>query len=198
MSSNAITVNVAGSVALTPNSKLVIRRVNAKAPAKVRKHANVLITISFASMQRRRGTGNARTGEHPLKFDVKATMPVPPLERQNIPTEFTLDAPGLLSAPVAGKSEVRLNGNVVQINGLSGMFGDGAFNGWASVDIASKPLVKLDLDFHRLNVAMAKSATGSAKAPWSNDTINLTGLNYVDGQARIVLAYLLTVPSNVR
>src|SRR5262245_6548511 len=135
-------------------------------------------------------TGNARTGEYPLKFDVKATVPVPPLERQNIPTEFTLDAPGLLSAPVAGKSEVRLNGNVVQINGLSGVFGDGAFNGWASVDIASKPLVKLDLDFQRLNVAMAKSAAVSAKAPWSNATVDINGLNYVDAQARISAAQL--------
>src|SRR5262249_42822981 len=50
--------------------------------------------------------------------------------------------------------------------------------------------VKLDLDFHRLNVAMAKGATGSAKAPWSNATIDLTGLNYVDGQARISAAQL--------
>jgi len=41
---------------------------------------------------------------------------------------------------------VRLNGSVVMINGVSGTLGDGAFNGWASVDMASKPLVKLDLD----------------------------------------------------
>ncbi len=41
------------------------------------------------------------------------------------------------------------------INGLTGTLGDGAFNGWASVDTASKPLVKLDLDFQRLDVAMA-------------------------------------------
>src|SRR5215468_10652734 len=135
-------------------------------------------------------TGNARTGEHPLKFDVKATVPAPPLERQNIPTEFTLDAPGLLPASVSGKAEVRLSGSIIQINDLSGMFGDGAFNGWASVDVASKPLVKLDLDFHRLNVAMAKSAPNSAKAPWSNATIELNGLNYVDGQARISAAQL--------
>lgn len=134
--------------------------------------------------------GNARTGEHPLKFDIKATAPLPPLERQNIPTEFNIDAPGLLPASVSGKAEVRLNGSVIQINGLSGVFGDGAFNGWASVDIASKPLVKLDLDFHRLNVAMAKSAPGSAKAPWSNATIDVTGLNYVDAQARISAAQL--------
>ena len=39
------------------------------------------------------------------------------------------------------------------INGLTGTLGDGAFNGWASVDLASKPLVKLDLDFQRLDIA---------------------------------------------
>lgn len=135
-------------------------------------------------------TGNARTGGHPLKFDVKATVPAAPLERQNIPTEFNIDAPGLLSAALAGKAEVRLNGTVIQVNGLSGTFGDGAFNGWASVDVASKPQVKLDLDFHRLNVALAKAAPSSAKAPWSNATIDLNGLNYVDGQARISAAQL--------
>jgi len=134
-------------------------------------------------------SGNARTGEHPLKFDIKATAPAAPLERQSIPTEFTLGAPGLLPVTVSGKTELRLNGNIIQINGLSGMFGDGAFNGWASVDIASKPLIKLDLDFHRLNVAMAKSA-GSAKAPWSNATIDVNGINYIDVQARISAAQL--------
>lgn len=135
-------------------------------------------------------TGNARTGEHPLKFDVKATAPQPPLERQSIPTEFSIDAPGLLPASVSGKTELRLNGSLIQINGLSGTLGDGTFNGWASVDVASKPLVKLDLDFHRLNVAMAKAAPGSAKAPWSSATIDVNGFNYVDVQARISAAQL--------
>src|SRR5207244_921412 len=115
-------------------------------------------------------SGNARSGEHALKFEIKAAPPAPPIERQNIPTEFKLDAPGLLQAQLSGKAEVRLNGAVVMINGLTGSLGDGAFNGWASVDIASKPLVKLDLDFQRLDVAMARAATGSAAQPWSNAT----------------------------
>jgi len=133
-------------------------------------------------------TGNARTGEYPLKFDIKASAPPPPVERQNIPTEFNIEAAGFLSAPVSGKAEVRLNGNIVQINGLSGLLGDGAFNGWASVDLASKPLVKLDLDFQRLKVANAANQGGSAMAPWSNATIDVNGLNYVDAQARISAA----------
>jgi len=140
-------------------------------------------------------TGNARASEHPLKFEIKATVPAPPLERQNIPTELTLDAPGLWQAPISARAEVRLNGNVAMINGVSGMLGDAAFNGWASVDFASKPLVKLDLDFQRLTVAMTPSPAGAASQPWSqpwsNASIDLNGLNYVDMQARISAAELV-------
>jgi AsmA protein len=147
-------------------------------------------------------TGNARAGEHPMKFEIKATAPIPPMARQNIPIELTLDAAGLLQAPLAARAEVRLNGSIVMINGLTGTLGDGAFNGWASVDIASKPLVKLDLDFRRLDLAVARApaspvaqgapaAQGATAAQgWSNATIDLTGLNYVDAQARISAAEL--------
>src|SRR5258708_4635096 len=109
-------------------------------------------------------TGNARAGEHPLKFEIKATVPAPPMERQNTPVELTLDAPGALQAPLSAKAEVRLNGPIIMINGLTGMLGHGAFNGWASVDIASKPLVKVDLDFQRLDVAMKTSAASGSQA----------------------------------
>ena len=140
-------------------------------------------------------TGNARAGDRPLKFEIKASAPTLPLERQNIPAELTLDAPGLFQGPVSAKAEVRLNGNVVMINGLSGSLGDSAFNGWASVDIASKPLVKLDLDFHRLAFAMTPGSGDGASQPpsqpWSNASIDLAGLNYVDAQARISAAELV-------
>ena len=149
---------------------------------------NADVTIDDA--RKIRATGNARAGEHTLKFDIKAASPAPPRERQNIPTEFRIEAPGLLSAPISGKAEVRLNGSVLMINGLTGTLGDGAFNGWASVDTASKPLVKLDLDFQRLDVAMAPAGAGSAAQPWSNATIDLNGLNYIDAQARISAAAL--------
>ena len=33
-------------------------------------------------------TGNARASDHPLKFEIKATMPAPPIERQNIPVDL--------------------------------------------------------------------------------------------------------------
>jgi AsmA protein len=143
-------------------------------------------------------TGNAHAGEHPLKFEIKATVPAPPIERQTTPVELTLDAPGALQAPLSAKAEVRRNGSVAMINGLTGTLGDGAFNGWASVDLASKPLLKLDLDFQRLDVAISKGSTASdsqplqqpLQQPWSNASIDLAGLNYVDAQVRISAAEL--------
>lgn len=138
--------------------------------------------------------GSARAGEQPLKFDINATAPAGLNERQNIPVELTLDAPGALEAPLSARAEVRLNGQVVMFNGVTGTVGDGAFNGWASVDIASKPLVKLDLDFQRLDVAPSRArATPDSQGlqhAWSNATIDLNGLNYVDAQVRISAAEL--------
>jgi AsmA protein len=140
-------------------------------------------------------TGSAQASEHPLKFQLKAVMPAPPVARQNIPVELVLDLPDALKTPLSGRAEVRLNGSVVMINGITGTLGDGAFNGWASVDIASKPLVKLDLDFQRLEVAGPAAASPAqpsqpSQQPWSDAPIDLKGLNYVDAQIRISAAAL--------
>jgi AsmA protein len=132
--------------------------------------------------------GKVRAGGHPLAFTIKAAMPDPSQQRQTIPAELSLDAPGLLQAKLTSKADVRLNGSLVMLNGLSGAIGDGAFDGWASVDFATKPLVKLDLDFRRLDVAAAAPQTNPQTAPaaaWSSDRIDLAGLNYVDAQVRL-------------
>jgi AsmA protein len=135
-------------------------------------------------------TGAAKAGEHPLTFELNATAPARPGERQTIPVELKLDAPGLLQAPLSAKAEVRLSGAMLMINGVSGTLGDGAFNGWASADLSSKPQVKLDLDFQRLDLASASGAPPSQGLvrPWSNATVDLIGLNYVDVQARLSAA----------
>src|SRR5665213_217348 len=139
--------------------------------------------------------GSARAGEHPLAFDIGAIAPAHLADRQNIPVELKLEAPGALQAPLSAKAELRLNGAVVMINGLSGTLGDGAFNGWASADLSSKPLVKLDLDFQRLEIAGVRGGAPPSPAPglqhaWSNASIDLAGLNYVDAQIRISAAEL--------
>ncbi|TYL73267.1 AsmA family protein [Bradyrhizobium cytisi] len=129
--------------------------------------------------------GTARVGEHPTKFDIKATTPAPPIERQTMPVDFAIDMPDVLKSQLAGHAELRLNGALVMVNAVNGTFGDGAFNGWASVDIASKPLVKVDLDFQRLAIPLSKSPDGAAGQPWSDAPIDVSGLNYVDAQIRI-------------
>lgn len=129
--------------------------------------------------------GTARVGEHPTKFDIKATTPAPPIRQQTMPVDFAIDMPDVLKSQLAGHADLRLNGAVVMINGVNGTLGDGAFNGWASVDIASKPLVKVDLDFQRLAIPLAKSPDGATGQPWSDAPIDVSGLNYVDAQVRI-------------
>lgn len=130
-------------------------------------------------------TGTARVGDHPTKFDIKATTPAPPADRPIIPVDFAVDMPDVLKSQLTGHAEMRLSGDVVMINGVNGRLGDGAFNGWASVDIASKPLVKVDLDFQRLAMPLAKTPEGGSGQPWSNAPIDVSGLNYVDAQIRI-------------
>ena len=135
-------------------------------------------------------SGSARRDGYPLKFEVKAAAPAAPIERQNIPAEIKIDAPDLLRAPLTAKAEARLNGSVVMINGVTGALGDAAFNGWASVDLSSKPLVKLDLDFQKLAIATTRSTDDTSAQPWSSATIDINGLNYIDVQARISAAEL--------
>ncbi|MFK4490341.1 AsmA family protein [Bradyrhizobium sp. USDA 336] len=127
-------------------------------------------------------TGTARVGDHPTKFDIKAASPA---ERPAFQVDFAIDMPSVLKSRLTGQAEMRLSGNVVMINGVNGRLGDGAFNGWASVDIASKPLVKVDLDFQRFAMPLAKSPEGVSGQPWSNAPIDVSGLNYVDAQVRI-------------
>jgi AsmA protein len=138
-------------------------------------------------------TGSARASEQPLKFDIKATLPAGALARQNIPVELMLDSPGLLGRSLSAKAQMRANGAVLQINGLSGTLDGAQFNGWASADLSSKPLVKLDLDFQRLDLgtpSRGRPAASQPGKPWSNEPINLAGLNYVDAQIRISAAEL--------
>jgi AsmA protein len=129
-------------------------------------------------------TGSARAGERPLTFDIKADAPAMPVERQTIPVAFDIDMPGTLRVPLSGRAELRLNGQVLTINGLSGMLDDGAFNGWASIELASKPLVKLDLDVQRLELPWSSVAAANQQG-WSTAPIDIEGLNYIDARVRL-------------
>lgn len=140
-------------------------------------------------------SGSARSGDQPLKLSVQATAPANSLERQTIPVKLTFDAPGLLRQPLSSSAEIRINGSQVLFNGVSGNLGDSAFNGWASADLTSKPLVKVDLDFQRLDLgspsrAATKTSDQPISQPWSDRPLDLLGLNYLDAQVRFSAAEL--------
>ncbi|WP_438278834.1 AsmA family protein [Nitrobacter sp.] len=138
-------------------------------------------------------TGDARPGDRPLTFTLAATPSAGPLGRRNIPTELTLEVSGSPAHRLTAKAEVRINGDTLLVNGLSGSLDDGKFNGWASVDLAGKPLVKVDLDFQRLGLGAPPPQPLAPKAgaqPWSDTAIDVSGLNYVDAQVTISAAEL--------
>lgn len=130
--------------------------------------------------------GGARAGAQPITFSIDTTMPAAG-DRTPMPTNLTLDAPGLRPQKLTAKADVRITGAVLSINSLSGMLGDQAFNGWASADLASKPLVKLDLAIQKLMLGSPDLRTSSG---WSDAPIDLTDLNYVDASIRVSFAEL--------
>jgi AsmA protein len=144
--------------------------------------------VTFGANRNARIVGSARSGSDPLKFDIKATMP--PAERQSFPVEIAIEAPSVLSSPLKARAEARMNGSVVSINSVTGNIGDAGFNGWASLDLVSKPLIKVDLDFQRLDLVTSNAPATPASDSWSDAPIDLTGLNYVDAQVKISAAQI--------
>ena len=53
----------------------------------------------------------------------------------------------MLAEPVTGTADVRKSGSTLAINSLDGSIAQSRFSGWASLDFADKPLVKMDLAF---------------------------------------------------
>ena len=132
----------------------------------------------------------ARSGPHALRLDLRAELPGDTGPRRNMPMELTFEAPSLMTDILTAKADVRVAGAMVRINGVSGTLGGKPFTGWASVDLASKPLVKLDLDIQDLAIAKPAQAAGQAPAAWSDVPFDLGGLNYVDADVRISAARL--------
>jgi AsmA protein len=104
--------------------------------------------------------------------------------------EIALQAPGLVAEAVAATAELRLRSSVLSLNRLSGQFGQSRFNGWTSVDFAAgKPVVKGEVDFNRLQIAPATAARarGASQAaaaghPWSEQDVDVRGLNFFDAE----------------
>ncbi|HWV95787.1 MAG TPA: AsmA family protein [Xanthobacteraceae bacterium] len=153
----------------------------------------IAATVTLDADRRAAVSLSARAGPHALKLELQASMPAAAQRRGNIPVEMTFAAPSLLSDTLTAKADVRLAGTMLRINGISGALGGKPFTGWASVDLASKPLVKLDLDAQDLAIGKPSAAgapNSASPAPWSDTPFDLSGLNYVDAELRLSAARL--------
>jgi AsmA protein len=146
----------------------------------------------------------ANVGDQPVHLQANAKTPFAGLDGANIPVEIAFEAPGALNDKVTGTADVRAGPSVFRINGLAGKIGASRLNGWASVELSGKPMVKADFDVERLAIAgpspsaggvgpsqrpRAKSATASGS--WSGQEIRLIGLNYVDADVQLSATELI-------
>jgi AsmA protein len=140
---------------------------------------------------------SGRWGEQALRADIKTKLPAEGGEGRGAPLDFTVEAPGLLLDALTGRAEVGTSGTLLTVNSLAGAVGKSRFNGVASVDLADKPLIKLNLDLQRLDLAVSSAGISSNAAtpagldqPWSDRAVNLDGLNYLDAEMQITAADL--------
>ena len=132
---------------------------------------------------------SAKAGTQDLRIQIKSKGAIEQRGKP-LPLELTVEAPGLLDDTLSSTVSVTSIGSLIKINDLEGKIGPHRFIGWASVDLKSKPKVKLDLDFKRLSLAAAAPETAAAADArpstfgqgWSDQKIDLDGLNYVDAQ----------------
>jgi AsmA protein len=118
-------------------------------------------------------------------------------QAQAVAVQLSFEAPGLLEDALAGRADVKLAGAALGIDQLSGTVSRGKFGGHVSVDFASKPLIKAELDLARLNLVAADAAAGSgasgdvtpgrasAGAPWSDRRTDLDALKFFDADVKI-------------
>jgi AsmA protein len=135
-------------------------------------------------------SGTAQSGPHALKLDLRATLSEGAAARRSLPVELTFEAPSLMAGILTTKADVRIAGAMLRVNGVTGTLNGKPFTGWASVDFASKPLVKLDLDIQDLALGKPAQAATQTPSPWSDAPFDLRGLNYVDADVRISAARL--------
>ena len=143
---------------------------------------------------------DAIAGGEPIGLSASTTVPQGSLADVTIPVDFKLKVPAILTEQLSASAQVKFDGSTILIDSLRGDLDGAAFKGNASVELVSKPQVKINLDLIRIGIAEAAvsnsgttatpSASTASLPPWSNEPIDLRGLNYVDAQAHIAIGEL--------
>ena len=135
----------------------------------------------------------ARWDGQPVHLAVKGSRLVEGLGGKNVPIEFRFHLSGLQT--ISGAATIKPSGTVVEINSLAGSIGPARFNGRASVDVASKPLITVDVSVGQLAIPLAPLSTSPERSTertaspaqgtaqpksWNDQIVKLDGLNYFD------------------
>ena len=140
----------------------------------------------------------AQWDDRPVHFALKGNGLFGGFGGDSVPVEFTFEAPDFTQS-VTGAANIQVSGSLLAVNGLAGAIGQDRFNGSASIDFASKPLIKADVDFRRLAISLARppklavAPGGSARPavqppPWSDQELRLEGLNFFDADIQFSAA----------
>ncbi len=142
---------------------------------------------------------SGRWDDQTIRVSVNGKILQGRLDAPSTPVEFVIELPGLQEEKLSGSAEIKISGAQLGINALTGAIGRNRFNGWASVDFADKPLVKVDLDFPRVDIegrppvadAVRPAAPSDLDQPWSDRHVNLDGLNFFDADVQFSATELL-------
>ena len=135
----------------------------------------------------------------PIGLKANASIPQGSLANVTIPVDFKLKVPAILTEELNATAQVRIDGSTVLIESLKGDLDGARFNGDASVELESKPQVKVNLDLARIGITRAAvgdtgaadtSSTPASPQPWSDKPFDLRGLNYVDAQTHLSIGEL--------
>jgi AsmA protein len=161
---------------------------------------NVRFDMTVGADRKMRATFDAVASGKPIGLEANASIPQGTLAAVTIPVDFKLKVPAILTQELNAAAQVKLDGSTVQIDALKGDLDGARFNGNASVELESKPQVKVNLDLARIGItraavgdtgaAAAASAQPATPLPWSDKPFDLRGLNYVDAQTHLSIGEL--------
>ncbi len=158
---------------------------------------NVELVGSLAENRQLDAIVSAQSDGQVLRLTLKGAAPKGGFDGRPLPLDFSFEAPGLLDGALTGSSEVRATGSLIRFNNINGSIAANRFSGWASVEVSDKPLVKVELDFQKLDIGAPRAAgsgsgvtTGGVDQPWSTAPVNLESLNYVDAEIQLSAAAL--------
>jgi AsmA protein len=135
----------------------------------------------------------------PIGLEASASIPRGSLAGVTMPVDFKLKVPAILTEVLNATAQLRIDGSTVEIDSLKGDLDGARFNGDASVELESKPQVKVNLDLARIGFTRAAvgdtgtagaSSTPASPQPWSDQPFDLRGLNYVDAQTHLSIGEL--------